>query len=144
MKCIGSRWSVVSLMLSAILFTVCLSAKAQLRDYRSLQPVELHGPGDLEHALSAIRKEHATALSALRNAVTNNYRSRIVDFAAKSKLPAMYPDREFVEIGGFMFYGPKFADFFRAPRLTWTKSSREPNLLTCQSSSRPSSSWRSM
>ena len=113
MKCIGSRWSVVSLMLSAILFTVCLSAKAQLRDYRSLQPVELHGPGDLEHALSAIRKEHATALSALRNAVTNNYRSRIVDFTAKSKLPAMYPDREFVEIGGFMFYGPNFADFFR-------------------------------
>ncbi len=53
--------------------------------------------------MSAISKEHATALSALRNAVTNNYRSRIVDFAAKSKLPAMYPDREFVEIGGFMF-----------------------------------------
>jgi putative ABC transport system substrate-binding protein len=29
MKCIGSRWSVVSLMVSAILFTVCLSAEAQ-------------------------------------------------------------------------------------------------------------------
>ena len=79
----------------------------------TLQPLEIHGPDDLELALSAIKKEHISALSALRNAVTNNYRPRIVDFAAKSRLPAMYPDREFVEVGGLMSYGPNFADLFR-------------------------------
>jgi len=79
----------------------------------TLQPVELRGPDDFEHAFSAIKKEHASALSALRNAVNNNYRSRIVDFAAKSRLPAIYPEREFVEIGGLMSYGPNFADLFR-------------------------------
>ena len=78
----------------------------------TLQPVELHSPDDFEHAFSAIKKE-ASALSALRNAVTNTYRSRIVDFAAKSGLPAIYPEREFVEIGGLMSYGPNFADLFR-------------------------------
>jgi len=79
----------------------------------TLQPVNVHGPNDFERALSAIKKEHASALSALRNAVTNNYQPRIVDFAAKSRLPAMYPDSEFVEVGGLMSYGPNFADLFR-------------------------------
>jgi putative tryptophan/tyrosine transport system substrate-binding protein len=78
----------------------------------TLQPVDVHGP-DFEPAFSAIKKGHVSALSALRNAVTNNYRPRIVDFAAKSRLPAMYPDREFVEVGGLMSYGPNFADLFR-------------------------------
>jgi putative tryptophan/tyrosine transport system substrate-binding protein len=79
----------------------------------TLQPVDVHSPSDIEPALSAIKKEHASALSALRTAVTINYRPRIVDFAAKSRLPAMYPDREFVEVGGLMSYGPNFADLFR-------------------------------
>ena len=79
----------------------------------TLQPVDVHGPRDIEPALSAIRKEHASGLGALRTSVTNNYRTRIVDFAAKSRLPAMYPDREFVEVGGLMSYGPNFRDLYR-------------------------------
>jgi putative ABC transport system substrate-binding protein len=79
----------------------------------TLQPVDVHRPDDFERAFSAIKKEHANALSALRNNVNNNYRARIVDFAAKSRQPAMYPDREYVEVGGLMSYGPNFADLFR-------------------------------
>ena len=79
----------------------------------TLQPVDVHRPDDFERAFSAIKKEHASALSVLRNGVNNNYRARIVDFAAKSRLPAMYPDREYVEVGGLMSYGPNFADLFR-------------------------------
>jgi putative ABC transport system substrate-binding protein len=79
----------------------------------TIQPVDVHGPSDIEPALSAITKEHASGLGALRTAVANKYRARIVDFAAKSKLPAMYPDREFVEIGGLMSYGPNFPDLNR-------------------------------
>jgi len=79
----------------------------------TLQPVDVHGPRDIEPALSAIRKEHASGVGALRTSVTNNYRTRIVDFAAKSRLPAMYPDREFVEVGGLMSYGPNFRDLYR-------------------------------
>ena len=70
-------------------------------------------PNDFERAFSAIKKAHTSALSALRNNVNNNYRARIVDFAAKSRLPAMYPDREYVEVGGLMSYGPNFTDLFR-------------------------------
>jgi putative tryptophan/tyrosine transport system substrate-binding protein len=78
----------------------------------TLQPLEVRGPNDFEPAFSAIRKEHASALIVLRNAITYTYGTRIVDLTAKSKLPAMYPDRVLVDTGGLMSYGPNFLDMF--------------------------------
>jgi putative ABC transport system substrate-binding protein len=40
-------------------------------------------------------------------------RRRLVDRAAKNRLPVVYPQREFVDAGGLMSYGPDFADLFR-------------------------------
>jgi putative ABC transport system substrate-binding protein len=40
-------------------------------------------------------------------------RRRLVDLAAKNRLPAVYVQREFVEAGGLMAYGPNLADLFR-------------------------------
>ncbi len=40
-------------------------------------------------------------------------RTRIVGFTAKSRLPALFPDREFAEAGGLMAYGPSLASNFR-------------------------------
>jgi putative ABC transport system substrate-binding protein len=42
-----------------------------------------------------------------------NERRRLVDLAAKNRLPAVYPLREFVDAGGLMSYGPNIADSFR-------------------------------
>jgi putative ABC transport system substrate-binding protein len=36
-----------------------------------------------------------------------------VDLAAKNRLPAVYPQREFVDAGGLMAYGANVADLFR-------------------------------
>jgi putative ABC transport system substrate-binding protein len=41
------------------------------------------------------------------------HRTQIADFAAKSRLPTIYPTREFVEIGGLMVYGVDIAAMFR-------------------------------
>jgi putative tryptophan/tyrosine transport system substrate-binding protein len=71
----------------------------------TLQPLALRGLDDLETAFSAIRKERANALIVLRNPLTATHRARIVDFAAKSRLPVIYPDGEFVDAGGLMSYG---------------------------------------
>ena len=38
---------------------------------------------------------------------------RLVDLAAKSRLPAVYTSREFVEAGGLMSYGANLPDLFR-------------------------------
>ena len=79
----------------------------------TLQSLDVQGPDDFERAFSAIKKEHANALSVLANAVTNTNRARIVDFAAKSRLPAMYPNSLIVDIGGLMSYGTNTADLWR-------------------------------
>src|SRR5262249_37212610 len=38
---------------------------------------------------------------------------RIVEFAAKNRLPAMYAFTEAVDAGGLMLYAPNYADQFR-------------------------------
>ena len=39
--------------------------------------------------------------------------SNRTDFAVKSKLPSIYPDRVLVDAGGLMSYGPNFLDMIR-------------------------------
>ena len=79
----------------------------------TLQPLDVHGADGFERAFSAIKKEHADALSVLWNAPVNTNRARIVDFAAKSKLPAIYASNLFGDIGGLMSYGTNDADLWR-------------------------------
>jgi putative tryptophan/tyrosine transport system substrate-binding protein len=76
----------------------------------TLQPLELRGLDDFEPAFSVIKEKRADALIVLRNPVTTTHRTRIVDFAAKRRLPAIYGDREFVDPGGLMSYGVNIAD----------------------------------
>ena len=37
----------------------------------------------------------------------------MVELAGKHKFPAIYPQKEFVDEGGLMFYGADFADLYR-------------------------------
>src|SRR5712692_2333240 len=78
----------------------------------TLQPLALRALDDFEPAFSAIRGERANALIVLRNPLTATHRTRIVNFAAKSRLPAMYGDKEFVDAGGLMSYGVNIADLW--------------------------------
>jgi ABC-type uncharacterized transport system substrate-binding protein len=79
----------------------------------TLQPVEVHVPDDLDPAFAAIKREGAGAFCALANTLVGTYRARIIDFAAKSRLPAMYPESRFTNAGGLMSYGANFADLYR-------------------------------
>jgi putative ABC transport system substrate-binding protein len=40
-------------------------------------------------------------------------KTRIFDFARKSRLPGIFSNREYAEAGGLMSYGPSFAALFR-------------------------------
>ena len=42
-----------------------------------------------------------------------NERRRVVDLAAKNRLPGVYGFREYVDAGGLMAYGPNVADLFQ-------------------------------
>ena len=78
-----------------------------------LQSLEVRGPDDFESAFAAATRGRAGALITVEDPLTLTHRARIVDFAAKSRLPAMYPNREYVDAGGLMSYGTNFADLFR-------------------------------
>ena len=71
----------------------------------TLQSLEVPSPKELEAAFSTMTRRRPDALITFVDAVTLPHRQRIVEFAAKSRLPAMYQVREFVEAGGLMSYG---------------------------------------
>src|SRR5712692_6272911 len=62
-------------------------------------------PEQLESAFGAMASARAQAGIGFVEPLTVGYRQRIVDLAAKSRLPAMYGFREFAAAGGLMAYG---------------------------------------
>jgi ABC-type uncharacterized transport system substrate-binding protein len=78
-----------------------------------LQYLEVRGPTDIEMAFRAASKGHADAVLVLPGPFTLSQRMQVVDLAVKSRLPAMYPQSEYVEDGGLMTYGPSINDLFR-------------------------------
>jgi ABC-type uncharacterized transport system substrate-binding protein len=78
-----------------------------------LAPVEARSASDLDAALEAVAAARPSALISLADATLWNHRRRIVDFAARKRIPAMFPEREFADDGGLMAYGPNVPANFR-------------------------------
>jgi putative tryptophan/tyrosine transport system substrate-binding protein len=79
-----------------------------------LQAAEVRDRKDLEHAFAAIKRERAQALIMLRSPIlVNNLMKRILRLTAGSRLPAIYDDQRFVQLGGLMSYGVNLADLDR-------------------------------
>src|SRR5262249_11650234 len=78
-----------------------------------LQFVEARGSDDFDRAFSDMTRARAGALSVLPSSMFNSERKRLAELAAKNRLPAVYPQRAYVDAGGLMAYGPNFADLFR-------------------------------
>ena len=77
------------------------------------QFVEARGPEDFDRAFSEMTRARAGALTVLTNPMFLGERRRLVELAAKNRLPAVYSLREYVDAGGLMAYGPNLADLFR-------------------------------
>jgi putative ABC transport system substrate-binding protein len=78
-----------------------------------LQPVAVREVNDFEHAFAALKKERADALFPLRSPLISNQVKRIVELAAKNRVPGMYDASEFPEAGGLMSYGTMLPDLDR-------------------------------
>jgi len=74
----------------------------------TLQPFEVREPGEFERAFVAMTRKRAQALFGATGVLTTEHRQAIVDLAAKSRIPAMWGDREFVDAGGLMSYAGNF------------------------------------
>ena len=68
---------------------------------------------DFESAFARAKRERAQALITTPGGLITTQQRQVLDFAAKNRLPAMYPASEFVEAGGLMSYAPSYTDLFR-------------------------------
>jgi putative tryptophan/tyrosine transport system substrate-binding protein len=67
-----------------------------------LQAVAVRTPSELDQAFEALARLRPSALITLADGMLVDNRAPIVAFAAQSRLPAIFPDREFAEAGGLM------------------------------------------
>jgi putative ABC transport system substrate-binding protein len=75
--------------------------------------VEVRGPEDFDRAFSEMTRARAGALTVFGSNMFFTERRRLAELAAKNRLPAVTPLRQFVDAGGLMSYGPNNVDLIR-------------------------------
>jgi putative ABC transport system substrate-binding protein len=75
--------------------------------------LELTTPGDFDRAFMRMTRERPDGLFTYSSALLSANRKRIVEFAEKQKLPAIYHNEGFVEDGGLMSYAPSLRESLR-------------------------------
>jgi putative tryptophan/tyrosine transport system substrate-binding protein len=78
-----------------------------------LLSLPVRGLDDFESAFARAKRDGAQALITTANSLIITQQRQLLDFAAKNRLPAMYPTSEFVEAGGLISYAPNNADLWR-------------------------------
>jgi putative ABC transport system substrate-binding protein len=79
----------------------------------SLQSLGVRDPAEFDSAFQAARAGQVEALIVTAQPFLVRHRAQILDLVARSRLPAMYTFRSFVDAGGLMSYAPSLADIFR-------------------------------
>ncbi len=83
-----------------------------------LQYVDVSRPRDFETAFQTAAKGQVDGgLMLVWGPVVGARRRAVVELAVKHRLPTIYRDRELVDAGGLMAYGPNIADLFRRAAL---------------------------
>jgi len=81
-----------------------IGIEARLLDVRS--------DGDLDRAFAAADRARVDAIVVGLDGVTQVHRRSIVDAVTRRRLPAAYPSRDFVDVGGLMAYSVNYPDLY--------------------------------
>jgi putative tryptophan/tyrosine transport system substrate-binding protein len=73
----------------------------------------VHDTSELESVMAAQAREANSGLFVILDAFTITYRSEVTSLAARYRLPAVYGQRFFAELGGLLSYGEDWTDNFR-------------------------------
>src|SRR3974390_2966484 len=69
--------------------------------------------GEIDAAFATFARERPDALFVGPDGLFTSRRVQLVTLATRDRIPATYPNRDYVEVGGLMSYGPDFTDMFR-------------------------------
>ena len=78
-----------------------------------LQSLEVRKVDDLENVFPSAKAERAGALLVTTNPMFSTHIVRIAGLTIRHRLPASQAQKEFVEAGGLMMYGPSGAEIYR-------------------------------
>jgi putative ABC transport system substrate-binding protein len=78
-----------------------------------VQFLDILAPKDIETAFRAAGKGHADGVLVLQSPVINSQRTQVADLAVKSRLPGIFPQSQYANAGGLMYYGVNTVDLFR-------------------------------
>jgi putative ABC transport system substrate-binding protein len=78
-----------------------------------IQVVNASSRGEINEAFAAALRERPDALFVDGDAFLTSRRVQLVQLSTRHAIPAIYPGRQYVEIGGLMSYGSNLADAFR-------------------------------
>jgi len=78
-----------------------------------VEPLDVRTPNEFDSAFEAATKAQVGGLIVANNSPMAAYPKRIVELAAKSRLPALYSENISYEAGGLMAYCPSFNDLYR-------------------------------
>jgi putative ABC transport system substrate-binding protein len=82
----------------------------RLRTEPILEVMDLNS---LDQAFTKLNRDRIRAVLLLTDPIFFSMRGQIVEYAAKSRLPAVYVDSAFPDAGGLMSYGPNIPDLYR-------------------------------
>ncbi len=75
--------------------------------------MDVRAPQDFEGAFTSLGRARVGALITMSDGMFHNQRVRIVELTSRTRLPAMFPEKEFAEAGGLVGYGPSVPATFR-------------------------------
>ena len=78
-----------------------------------LQYLDVRGPKDIETMFRAASEARADAVLVLGSSVLVSRQTQVADLAAKNRLPAIYPQSDYMDAGGLMFYGVSITEMYR-------------------------------
>jgi len=76
----------------------------------TLKPIDVRSPDAFEGAFARMASEGVDAVVVLAGPLTNTHAMQLVHLTARTRLPAIYGRRDYVEAGGLMSYGVDFSD----------------------------------
>jgi putative ABC transport system substrate-binding protein len=71
--------------------------------------VQIRRREDIEPVLARLREWRADAMYVMQGAENSAARELLIEFATRSRMPAIYPQRNYAEAGGLISYGSDFA-----------------------------------
>jgi ABC-type uncharacterized transport system substrate-binding protein len=78
-----------------------------------VQSLEIRNPEDIDPAFESAIRSKTGAILITQSPPITTYPRRIVDVAAKHRLPVMYPQGQWPDMGGLMSYGANIDDSYR-------------------------------